>query len=90
MIWKIAIIILCLLWFLPLVCVKHLKKIAKKYDDAIDDCETMERIYCRATEDVQKEFARLKDLIDNQIKITKGWEHKIRILGEEIRKLKKE
>lgn len=90
MIWKIAIIILCLLWVLPLVYVKQLKKIVKKYEDEIDDCESMERIYCRTTEDVQKEFARLKDLIDNQRKITNGWEHKIRILDEEIRKLKKE
>ena len=89
MIWKIAIIILCLLWTLPLAYVLKLKKIAEKYDDVIDDCEAMARIYCRATEDVQSDFARLKDLIENQRKITNGWEHKIRILDEEIRKLKK-
>lgn len=94
MFWKIVIIVLCLLWWLPIVYVwKSMKKI-KDYEDYLDNeidyYDTKIRAYHLAMKDTQKGFDKLKDAIENQRNIVNGWAHKIRILDEEIRKLKKE
>ena len=94
MFWKIVIIILCLLWWLPILymwrSMKKIKRVENYLDDEIDDYESMVRLYRRDTKENIKEIERLNKMIDNQRQITNGWEHKIRILDEEIRKLKKE
>lgn len=90
MIWKIVVIILCLLWWLPIVymwlSMKQIKKLKLDYEDAEEVCECFTRMYRCVTKEAEKEFVRL----DNHEKIVNGWEHKIRILDEDVRKLKKE
>lgn len=94
MFWKIVIVVLCLLWWLPIVYMwKSMKKI-RNYEDYLDNesdyYDVKIRAYHLAMKDTQKGFDKLENAIENQIKIANGWEHKIRILGEEIRKLKQE
>lgn len=94
MIWKVVIVILCLLWWLPMVymwfSMKRINKLIEEYEEVTDDCEAYVRIYRSTTEQVQKSFGRLEDSIDNQRKIVNGWQHKIDIMDRDIRKLKKE
>lgn len=94
MIWKIVIIILCLLWWFPIVYVWNKMSLIKKYEDYLDNeekCLDKEiRAYHLAVKDMRKEFDRFDKGIDDQRRIVNGWEHKIRILDEDIRKLKKE
>lgn len=94
MIWKIIIIILCLLWWLPIVYMWHKTRWFKKYEDYLDNTEecleTEIRAYHLAVKDIQKEFDRLTTSLDEQRKSVNGWQHKIQIMDEQIRKLKKE
>ena len=94
MIWKIVIIILCLLWCLPIVYVWFKTKRIKDYEDYLDNesdyYDATIRAYEIATKEIKKDFVRLDDAIENQRKIVNGWQHKIEIMDCEIRKLKKE
>ena len=94
MIWKIVIIVLCLVWCLPIVYVWFKTKSIRGYEAYLDrendHCDITIRTYEIATRDVKEEFTRLNDSIENQRKIVNGWQHKIEIMDYEIRKLKKE
>ena len=93
MIWKIVIIVLCLVWCLPIAYMWFSMKKIKKYEDYLDneiDYYTIKtKAYHLAVEDMEKEFAKWENAIDNQRKIVNGWEHKIDIMDRDIRKLKK-
>ena len=94
MIWKIVIIILCLLWWLPIVYMWWSMKKLKKYEDYLDDerdsCEAAIRAYKYAVKDIVKEFNRLDSSIEDQRKIVNGWQHKIDIMDRDVRKIKNE
>lgn len=94
MFWKIIIIVLCLLWWLPIVYMWYSMKKIKKYeeylDNEIDYYDVKIRAYHLAVEDMEEEFDRFEKAIDNQRKIVNGWQHKIDIMDRDIRKLKNE
>lgn len=94
MIWKVIIIILCLLWCVPLIYVWHKTKWLKRYEDDLDNksdyYDASIRAYKFAVKDITKEFNRIDNSVENQRKIVNGWEHKIAIMDSEIRKIKKE
>lgn len=94
MFWKIVIIVLCLLWCLPIGYVWNSMKKIKNYEEYLEDetdyYDATLRAYHLAVEDTQEGFKKFEDAIENQRKIVNGWQHKINILDEEIRKLKKE
>ena len=94
----IVLVIMSFLSWLPMtyMCcqMKRIKKNEEYRDDDYDDdyddeeYETIIRTYKAAVKDIQKEFDRLDSSIENQRKIVNGWQHKICIMDEEIRKLK--
>ena len=92
MIWKVIIIILCILWCLPMIYVWHKTKWLKRYEDDLDNqsdhYDASIRAYHLAVADVTKEFNRIDNAIDDQRKIVNGWQHKIDIMDRDIRKLK--
>ena len=93
MIWKIIIIVLCLLWWLPIGYMWFSMKHIKKYEDYLDNesvyYDVRIRAYHLAVEDMEKQFVKFETAIEDQRKTVNGWKHKIAILDEEIRKLKK-
>ena len=94
MMWKIIIIVLCVLWFLPMVYMWHSMNKIKKYEEYLDNendyYDVKIRAYHLAVKDIQKEFDKFEKEIDNQRKIVNGWQHKIDIMDRDIRKLKNE
>lgn len=100
MIWKIVIIVLCLLWSLPMIymwfSMKRLKS-AEDYLEAKEDyLDTIEhqlnteiKAYHLAIKDIKKDFDKYDDSLNEQRKILNGWQHKFEIMDSDIRKIKK-
>ena len=89
----IFVIVLCLLcclligyvWF----SMHKVKKLKDELEDYVDDYDHMHRQYYRAIGEIQKDFGNIEKQIDNQRKITNGWEHKIDIIDRELKKMRK-
>ena len=90
---KICFVAMCLLWCLSMgytwLSMNKIKKIKDKLEDYDDECEYMSRQYYRAVGEIQKDFGDIEKQIDNQRKVTNGWEHKIDILDRDFKKMKK-
>lgn len=89
----IIVIILCLSWCLSMgytgLSMNKIKRLKDELDEYVEDYEHMHRQYYYAIGEIQKDFGNIEKQIDNQRKITNGWEHKIDITDRELKKLKK-